>query len=277
MGDVDLMNRQLLTIFFFATAVALTVAACSSLSGYIAPPPEIPGATFIGSDGCAICHDGIATDFAHATHAILRGNEAEIEDIACESCHGPGSAHVEAGGGSDAIVNPGRSPEACFRCHLDTRGDFALPHKHPVTTGPLDLTDARMACGDCHDPHAGRADAFAFLPMTSRRGGAQDGETRAQSCLGCHPAQQGPFVFEHEAMREGCVTCHAPHGSVNSKMLTETNATLCLKCHFQEQPRAGVVLIGGQDHSFFLSQGSCYSSGCHEAVHGSQVSSSLRY
>ncbi len=73
------------------------------------------------------------------------------------------------------------------------------------------------------------------------------------------------------------MACHSPHGSVNQKMLTETNATLCTKCHFQEQPRAGVVMIGGQDHSFFLSKGTCFTAGCHEAVHGSQVSSTLEY
>lgn len=84
-------------------------------------------------------------------------------------------------------------------------------------------------------------------------------------------------MFEHEAMREGCTTCHAPHGSVNAKLLTQRNASLCLKCHFQEQRAGGAVLIGGADHTSLLSQGACWSAGCHEAVHGSQVNSSLRY
>ena len=124
-----------------------------------------------------------------------------------------------------------------------------------------------MGCADCHDPHRGSAAAFAEAPMFAADRG----------CTDCHQAQRGPWVFEHEAMREGCTACHAAHGSINRKMLTETSATLCLKCHTQEQPRAGVALIGGIDHSLFLSQGSCFTAGCHEAVHGSQVSPSLRF
>ena len=31
-----------------------------------------------------------------------------------------------------------------------------------------------------------------------------------ENCLQCHPSQSGPYVFEHEASREGCVVCHNP-------------------------------------------------------------------
>jgi predicted CXXCH cytochrome family protein len=98
-----------------------------------------------------------------------------------------------------------------------------------------------------------------------------------QSCGKCHAAQRGPFVFEHEAVREGCTTCHKVHGSVNNKLLTERNQTLCLKCHFQQQTGGGALVIGGFDHAGFVSRGTCWSAGCHEAVHGSQIGSSLRY
>ena len=36
-------------------------------------------------------------------------------------------------------------------------------------------------------------------------------------------------------MRQGCIVCHSPHGSVNQRLLNERNQTLCLKCHFQQQ------------------------------------------
>jgi hypothetical protein len=50
-----------------------------------------------------------------------------------------------------------------------------------------------------------------------------------------------------------------------------------LKCHFQQQTGPGSLLIGGIEHSSFVARGTCWSAGCHEAVHGSQVSTSLRY
>jgi hypothetical protein len=52
---------------------------------------------------------------------------------------------------------------------------------------------------------------------------------------------------------------------------------LCLKCHFQQQTTSGQLLIGGRDHSSFVTRGTCWSAGCHEAIHGSNVSRSLRF
>jgi hypothetical protein len=65
--------------------------------------------------------------------------------------------------------------------------------------------------------------------------------------------------------------------SSDLKLLKARNATLCLQCHFQQQTAVGQILIGGRDHVAFLSRGTCWSAGCHEAVHGSQVNSSLRF
>jgi predicted CXXCH cytochrome family protein len=84
-------------------------------------------------------------------------------------------------------------------------------------------------------------------------------------------------VFEHEALQEGCTICHTAHGSVNARMLTVRDANLCLKCHFQRQVQGGTILIGGSDHTIRLQQGTCWTAGCHEAVHGSRVNSSLRF
>ena len=109
-----------------------------------------------------------------------------------------------------------------------------------------------------------------------RAGGGTALLSQDENCLQCHPAQRGPYVFEHEAMREGCTTCHAAHGSVNAKLLTVRDSNLCLKCHFQ-QVRNGAILIGGSDHTARLQQGTCWTAGCHEAVHGSRVNPSLRF
>jgi predicted CXXCH cytochrome family protein len=87
-------------------------------------------------------------------------------------------------------------------------------------------------------------------------------------------------VFEHDALREGCTVCHTPHGSVNPKMLLERDANLCLKCHAQvpDPTRGrGVLFIGTVDHSPYLTLGTCWSSGCHTAVHGSNIDRRMRF
>jgi hypothetical protein len=63
---------------------------------------------------------------------------------------------------------------------------------------------------------------------------------------------------------------------VNAKMLTLRDSTLCLQCHHQ-RVQGGTLLIGGSDHTLRVQQGGCWTAGCHEAVHGSRVSSSLRF
>ncbi len=266
-----------------AGVLLLAVISCSSLSRQAVVLPDVPGAKYVGSADCDQCHDEICRSFQTADHARLIAQGKNGLDAGCESCHGPCSLHEDSGGDvkppysfsagrpqPDSLsgrfpIDPARAVEnTCYKCHMDVRGQFNLPNHHPVPEG-------RMSCIDCHPPHGGIAFAGGGTRLLSQN----------DNCVQCHPAQQGPFVFEHEALREGCTTCHSPHGSVNAKMLTERNANLCLKCHFQQVQNNGsgapAILIGGVDHTARLSQGACWSAGCHEAVHGSRVSPSLRF
>jgi len=105
-----------------------------------------------------------------------------------------------------------------------------------------------------------------------------------ETCAQCHRDQTRPFVFEHAALREGCTVCHTPHGSINAKLLTQRDSNLCLRCHAQNpgtalptSPATVSVYIGNVEHSVYLRMGACWSSGCHTAVHGSNVDVRLRY
>lgn len=252
-----------------AFGIAAFAISCVTVDRAVLIPPSIPGAKFVGSEACAACHEDQTRNFKTATHARLEAKGKNSEGAGCESCHGPGSKHVDAGGGRNTvskqnIVNPRKSPDVCFQCHLDKRGEFNLPYSHPVLRG-------KVACIDCHEPHKG--------DVVTGGGGVARREPN-EICFKCHTAQRGPFIFEHEALREGCTTCHKPHGSVNQKMLTERNSNLCLKCHFQTQAGGGAapgnVMIGGANHNGRLNRGTCFSADCHEMVHGSNVNSSLR-
>jgi predicted CXXCH cytochrome family protein len=253
-------------------SAALILISCATGGRTMMAPPSIPGAEFVGTEECAQCHEEIVRDFKTADHAKLQAKGKNAVDMGCESCHGPGSKHVEAGGGAGTIINPEESPETCFQCHLDKKAQFSMPYSHPVLSG-------KMSCSDCHDPHTGSA----------HKGGGTSFARANETCFECHTQQQGPFVFPHEATREGCTTCHSPHGSTNQKMLTERNSNLCLKCHFNLQTGAAPtatsqgIAIGGGFHSGInggaidrLSEGTCWSAGCHEAVHGSNVNHHLR-
>jgi predicted CXXCH cytochrome family protein len=260
-------------------AVLVVVVSCSSVQRTVVDLPMVPGAKYLGSKDCEQCHDKLYRDFvATADHARLMTPGPNAIDVGCESCHGPSSVHADSGGevkppysfaagrpfansfGAAASVTTGRSKETvCLECHTDIRGQFNLPSHHPVPEG-------KIGCTDCHNPHKG----------SSHKGGGTSLTTANESCFTCHAAQRGPHVFEHEAVREGCSVCHTPHGSVNAKLLTARDANLCFKCHFQ-QVSGRRILIGGSDHTTRIQQGTCWNAGCHEAVHGSRVDSSLRF
>jgi predicted CXXCH cytochrome family protein len=244
-------------------ACGLGFISCSTVQHTVVSPPAIEGANFVGNHACSECHTNYARGFTASPHARLRFHGAGgASENSCEACHGPGSRHIAVGGGRGKfIVNPGKDATACLQCHLQTHAEFNLPQHHPVL-------EKKMNCAQCHDPHGmdimkpGRGLAMARLN---------------DSCAQCHREQARPHAFEHEALREGCTICHQPHGSVNAKMLLDRDNNLCLRCHAQTAGPTGGLYIGSVDHTANVRLGTCYSAGCHSAIHGSNIDRRLLY
>lgn len=233
-------------------------------------PATVPGAEFVGGETCAMCHPKQDADFKKSAHGHFAIKEKTPKGEGCESCHGAGSKHVDAGGGKGVfIIDQRKNPEVCFKCHLEKKAQFNLQYHHPVIEG-------KVSCSDCHDVHSEDA-----IP-----GSTTSLDDRNEVCFKCHPDKKGPYVFEHSAMREGCEVCHQVHGSVNNKMLETRDNNLCLKCHYEQAynttknapgTRVGMY-IGAWPHYHGFGDGtvmdvaaygrtSCVS--CHVDVHGS--------
>ena len=154
--------------------------------------PDVPGAHYIGSAECEMCHPDIYQSFKTADHARLIAKGKNGLDAGCESCHGPCSQHEDSGGDvpppfsftagrPQAQSMSGRFPveqarqieNACYQCHPDVRGQFNLPSHHPVPEG-------RMTCILCHPPHKGIAFAGGSTRLLSQE----------ENCLQCHSAQR---------------------------------------------------------------------------------------
>ena len=223
-------------------------------------PLSIPGAEYVGAESCAAedCHPKESKYFKLTDHASVAINiteeDAEAGQVeACEACHGPGSLHLEEPTDKSKIIRA-NAETACYSCHLDVKGKVMLQHHHPVPEG-------RMFCYDCHDMHGSDVRATGGSMLLG-----QD-----EKCFKCHKEQKGPFVFEHEAMREGCAVCHTPHGSINDKLLVAGQTITCVRCHIEGSQ--------GEIHHTTYPIATRYNCvDCHTRVHGSNnARSSLRY
>ena len=214
-------------------------------------------AKYVGMETCLTCHEKEGKEYKLSSHyrAFIKNDTTGAEG--CETCHGPGSIHVDNGGGLGTMINPKKNPEVCFSCHTDKKMQFRLPYHHPVLEG-------KMSCTDCHDPHG--IDARPWSATSEN--GVND------VCLKCHTDKRGPFVFEHDALKDGCTACHQVHGSVNDKMLIARDYNLCLRCHAMNN----FPWDHGQGGRYpDMTYGACWSAGCHQAIHGSNFQARFRY
>jgi DmsE family decaheme c-type cytochrome len=145
---------------------------------------------------------------------------------------------------------------------LDVHAQLNLPYHHPIIEG-------HMNCIQCHDPHG--------HDIMKRAGTGLAMARRNETCAGCHRDQSRPFVFQHEAMWEGCTICHTPHGSVNQKLLLQRDNNLCLRCHSQVLLGQPTLAIGKVDHTSLIPGRTCWSAGCHPSVHGSNINGKFQY
>ena len=249
--------------------LATLMLAAAPLCAQQPAAPEPAG--YAGTEMCQACHDAIATQFQKNPHWALESDGKKgWEGRSCESCHGPGSKHMESLAPED-ILNPAKlapmaADEGCLRCHLHQptqtgriRGGHGRNQVRCVSCHPVHGTEdvplqphptARInqQCAGCHTsawtsfqrPHAHRVaeGAMSCVDCHNPHGSFVAANMRAAGanepgCLSCHGNLRGPFVFEHAPVRlEGCASCHEPHGSANPRMLVRHEvSTLCLECH----------------------------------------------
>ncbi len=126
----------------------------------------------------------------------------------CENCHGPGSAHVKAGGGrgvggilsfgSDDPRTVDERNGICLACHQ--KGD------RTYWTGSVHETRG-VACTNCH----------TVMKSVSRKHNLKT-EVEAETCFQCHQLKRAQMQYSsHMPIREGkltCTSCHNPawHG-----------------------------------------------------------------
>ena len=276
------------------------------------PAPAAPAAQaapaqqFVGEAKCLECHDAQKQGYHGSPHSRAIDPRTPAAKQGCESCHGPGSAHVE-----DPVANvvkrfkkipPDETNATCTSCH--NKGEHALwdgsQHEnrglsciscHSVHSPKSEVAQLKSKtqlelCAGCHRDKVAKLDRSGHMPVREGKMACmtchnvhgstnvkllRKGDSIAESCTSCHADKRGPFLWEHAPSRDGCVTCHDPHGSSNERMLVAKPPLLCQRCHVGTRHPSTIydaAAIGsGSSPSVRIYARSCVT--CHTNIHGS--------
>lgn len=335
-----------LTIGFLFTCPIFSLSGLLALSAMSAQSPkktqpfplnlfsQAKAEDYVDEAACTGCHETAHANFQLSPHKAYSGDAKLGNGMhGCQSCHGPGTPHIEHLEKEDeryqfvisyARATPMQASAACMRCHNDTmtmahfrrtghgRANVGCvschaihqdPHGRLSRKAPFDkpvkgstfgrssvlniappprkllkadeptlcgqchqpeinefrhnfhhpVPEGRLVCSDCHEIHPRRAAEKQTAAHTRLR-------PAKEMCVTCHAETAGPFVFEHDPVvgltGDGCMECHRPHGSQNSKMLSTFSRGACANCHTDKS------------NNHFPGR-SCWQAGCHVAVHGS--------
>lgn len=228
-----------------------------------------PAGAYVGSEACKACHEDRFASYQANNHGRIKADPRRpAARQECESCHGPGKAHVDAGGGKGTGII-GLTPQAalpaevknaqCLQCHAGSTGGLRL--SRALWKGSAHES-RNLSCTNCHTVHEARpvqpdacvqchkqiqSQMYRLSRHPIREGKVQctdchnphgtvtdkliSANSVNEKCFTCHAEKRGPFLWEHPPATENCLTCHTPHGSTHDKLLVAKRPFLCQTCH----------------------------------------------
>lgn len=210
-------------------------------------PPDAPAHATRWNSNCIQCHATRGEPRLDERSDVFASSAAEL-GIACESCHGPGGAHVEKqhnpltrfvahlGDAPDpTIVNPKRlsrerASEVCGQCHayfVPRDEDRFWTHGYDYRPG-----DALERSRTLLEPSASReglveaaTESLFWGDGTIRIGGREWNGLRSSAC----------FARASEDRRLSCLSCHSLHESEPDDQLRRGSVDApCIGCHRAE-------------------------------------------
>ncbi|MBI2967806.1 MAG: hypothetical protein HYY40_08335 [Bacteroidetes bacterium] len=200
---------------------------------------------------CNKCHNPHQSDEDHflkseTSRLCIKCHKKQGEELKDGNVHPPfrnncALCHKPHGSNENKLLDMS-PPELCFYCHDDMKNKV---EKSSTVHGAV---TENKGCVNCHSPHASAQPMFLH-------------NEPKELCLNCHNKtmtsgnrtisninellQKGKSV--HEAInKNGCIACHDPHASSNSKLLikpmpegsyapaSDENFALCFTCHKSE-------------------------------------------
>lgn len=268
----------------------------------------VPADQYVGEETCLTCHEDQKKGYHGSPHARARNPRSPAAAQGCESCHGPGKAHVDAGGDKTKIKSlkvlaAKEVSETCRTCHNrtehagwegsahDARNLSCVSchsvHEYKSEKAQLKKATQLETCVQCHRDKVAKLDRSGHMPVREGKlecsschnphGSVNNvrllraGTSINEACTSCHAEKRGPYLWEHAPGRENCASCHDPHGSSNERMLVAKAPMLCQRCHAHTRHPATIY-----DNAVLRTSNRIYSRSCvtcHSAIHGSNHAS----
>lgn len=203
----------------FAMRIPIALCLAALAGGAAAQKAQLPleGYTQTKHKKCISCHrsDPVKEIFK-TLHADAKNPDTPAANEQCESCHGPGAAHVGFplqvqvfNFGENSPRSTAEQSGMCLKCHQDGKQSEWKDGMHDQPT---------ISCVTCHSVHKSED------PILNQA-------LAADRCVECHKemnAQQhvvGLHVIENGKV--SCTDCHNPHAKLDT--------SLCVNCHDQDE------------------------------------------
>lgn len=287
---------------------------------FLIQTPFVKKALLVGMDKCRECHKDTSVQWDNTIHAkwkpsLLKPEKAkDVKKTDCETCHGPGSLHINdpknrmniISFGAKSFNTRGEQNAVCINCHekggvyywkgnIHGRNLLCTDCHHVMDNitkrSLLNDTSERDICLRCHvqkkkdllrSPHLSHDEAkmtcsTCHAPHGSDTPGILSASSVNEICFKCHADKRGPYLFDHLPVQENCLLCHVPHSSMNRPLLKMRQPFLCLECH-SNLPVKGAGMPDAHDvmnpRSRYTFNKGC--TNCHPMIHGSRHPSGAR-
>ena len=315
------MKRSLAVIaLLWALVLVLRVAGAPEYGSQASTQAQAPSAPqtlppgYAGTEACVTCHTDQETSLKGTKHGQVHNPRSPAGTLGCESCHGPGQAHVDDDAKGNiakfSALTPEAASETCLTCH--NKGKHAgwagsahesrnlscttchSAHKPASFANQLVKASETQLCASCHRVQVAKTErAVAHMPVREGKMSCSSchnphgsinnvkalavGTSINESCYSCHAEMRGPKLWEHAPVVQNCATCHDPHGSSNDRMLNVRMPMLCQRCHVATRHPASIYDNNAitVNKSNRMFGRSCVN--CHSNVHGSNHPSGQFY
>ena len=298
----------------------LLVSLCASTTGVATAGEkttvgQVAAAEFMGIEVCEACHEEIIGQMQMNPHGQATDPRTPFAGDGCESCHGPGSVHVDEDGEAGSLLGfrtdssePVKEQNAaCLQCHrggtqmhwlasAHETEDIACIGCHAVhkPDAVLERTTQAESCYQCHpviraqtyraSTHPVRQGKMVCSDCHNVHGSAGPSGLKQlsinENCFTCHAEKRGPFLWEHDPATEDCTLCHRVHGSNHPALLTKQGPQLCQQCHQDIRAQGSRHIRRSYDFDDTPPARSRFIVGmncmnCHSQVHGSNHPSGI--